>query len=344
MASELPRLTVATLGPEEWDHWPCRQVSPDVTMGRERSPMDTDTTTNTSLSTAPTTQTGLVVIALGDSALLRPGEPFDAAVHRANIKVAAEAIAGIAKDHRVVVIHGNALQLGPLTDHSEAAGDGDPLGSLLDEELGLHIPRERLASLVTQVVVDPDDPAFEHPTEFVGPGYDARDGRFIAHERGWTVAPDGARWRRVIPSPQPKGIVEINTIRILVDHDVVVTCNGGGGIPVAPDGAGRHQGVEAVIDSDLSASLLATLLDADALVLLTDVDAVYVGWGAPHQRAVRQTTPTELRSLELPADSMRPKAEAVCRFVEAGGRIGGIGPVDRATAIVRGEAGTIVRG
>ncbi len=299
----------------------------------------------------------LTVVALGGNALLRRGEPLDAAVQRANIKIAAEAVAKIATDHRVVLTHGNGPQVGLLALQNEAYTEVDayPLdvldaesegmvGYLLEQELGRHLPRERLATLLTQVIVDPDDPAFANPTKFVGPVYDARDARFLAHERGWAVAPDGPHWRRVVPSPEPKRIVEINTIRILVDHDVTVTCNGGGGIPVAPDGAGGLRGVEAVIDKDLSASLLATELDADALVLLTDVDAVYAGWGTTNQRAIRDTTPAELRSLELPAGSMGPKVEAVCRFVEAGGRLGAIGALHQAADILRGEAGTVVRG
>jgi carbamate kinase len=298
----------------------------------------------------------LTVVALGGNALLRRGEPLDAAVQRANIKVAAEAVAEIARDHRVVLTHGNGPQVGLLALQNEAyteveaypldvldAESEGMVGYLLEQELGRHLPRQRLATLLTQVLVDPDDPAFANPTKFVGPVYDARDARFLAHERGWTVAPDGPHWRRVVPSPEPKSIVEIDTIRILVDHGVTVTCSGGGGIPVASDGAGGLRGVEAVIDKDLSASLLATTLGADALVLLTDVDAVYDRWGTPEQAPIRAATPTELRSLGLPAGSMGPKVEAVCRFVEAGGRFGAIGALDQAADIVRGEAGTVVR-
>jgi carbamate kinase len=299
----------------------------------------------------------LVVVALGGNALLRRGERLDAAVQRANVKTAAEAIAELARDHRVVLTHGNGPQVGLLSLQNDAYEEVDayPLdvldaesegmvGYVIEQELGRHLPPERLATLLTQIVVDPDDPAFAHPTKFVGPVYDADEARSLAAERGWTVAPDGPHWRRVVPSPEPKRIVEIQTIRILVDHDVTVTCAGGGGIPVAPDGLGGLRGVEAVIDKDLSASLLATALDADALVLLTDVDAVYTAWATPHQEAIHQTTAAELRSLDLPPGSMGPKVEAVCRFVENGGRLAAIGALDQAAAIVRGEAGTSVRG
>jgi carbamate kinase len=218
------------------------------------------------------------------------------------------------------------------------------VGYLLEQELGRHLRQDRLATLLTQVIVDPGDVAFSHPTKFVGPGYEPRDARFLAHERGWTVAPDGERWRRVVPSPEPKRIVEIDTIRILIEHQIVVTCVGGGGIPVVPDGLGGLVGIEAVIDKDLSAALLATELDADALLLLTDVDAVYAGWGSPRQRPIRDTRPALLRSLELPAGSMGPKVEAACRFVEARGTFAAIGSLSQAPRILAGEAGTMIRG
>jgi carbamate kinase len=299
----------------------------------------------------------LVVVALGGNALLRRGEAMDPAVQRANVKVAAETVAEVARDHRVVLTHGNGPQVGLLALQNEACAEvpAYPLdvldaesegmvGYLLEQELGRHLPRERLATLLTQVIVDPDDVAFANPTKFVGPMYEARDARFLAHERGWAVAPDGDGWRRVVASPEPKAIVELHTIKTLVDHDITVTCVGGGGIPVVPDGAGGLRGIEAVIDKDLAASLLAIELEAEALLLLTDVDAVYVGWGTPDQRPIRSTRPALLRPLDLAAGSIGPKVEAACRFVEAGGPFAAIGALGDAAAILRGEAGTIVRG
>jgi carbamate kinase len=298
----------------------------------------------------------LVVVALGGNALLRRGEPANAEVQRSNVKVAAEAVAEIARDHRVVLTHGNGPQVGLLALQNEAykAVAGYPLdvldaesegmvGYLLEQELGRHLRQDRLATLLTQVIVDPADPAFDHPTKFVGPMYEPRDARFLAHERGWTVAPDGDLWRRVVPSPEPKRIVELDTIRILVEHGITVTCVGGGGIPVVPDGSGGLIGVEAVIDKDLSAALLASALGADALLLLTDVDGVYAGWGTPHQRIIRETRPALLRPLELPAGSMGPKVDAACRFVESGGELAAIGTLSEAAEILAGRAGTIVR-
>jgi len=298
----------------------------------------------------------LVVIALGGHALLRRGEPMDAAIQRANVKVAAEAIAEVARDHRVVLTHGNGPQVGLLALQNEAYTDvkGYPLdvldaetegmvGYLLEQELGRHLPSDRLATLLTQIVVDPDDYAFANPTKFVGPVYEARDARFMAHERGWAIAPDGGQWRRVVPSPEPQRIVELATIQVLVDHGVTVMCAGGGGIPVVPDGHGGLRGIEAVIDKDLSASLLARELHADALLLLTDVEGVYAGWGTSHQRLIRETRPGLLRPLDLAVGSMGPKVDAVCRFVEAGGSLGAIGNLSQAAMVLDGQAGTIVR-
>jgi carbamate kinase len=295
----------------------------------------------------------LVVVALGGNALLRRGEPLDAAVQRANVKVAAEAVAAIADDHRVVVTHGNGPQVGLLALQNEAYTDVAPypldvldaetegmVGYLLEQELGRHLPRERLATLLTQVVVDPDDPAFSNPTKFVGPVYSASEAHLLAHERRWAVAPDGDAWRRVVPSPDPKHVVEIDTIRFLVHQGVTVTCTGGGGIPVVPDGSGGLRGVEAVIDKDLAATVLARELGADALLLLTDVDAVYEAWGTDASHPIGRTTSRLLRGLDLPAGSMGPKVEAICRFTEAGGTFGAIGALDHAAAILRGEAGT----
>jgi carbamate kinase len=298
----------------------------------------------------------LVVIALGGKTLLGGEQPLDASVPKANVKLAAQSVAEVARDHRVVLTHGNGPQVGLLALQDGAGSDvaGSPLDildaesegmvdHLLEQELGRHLPQGRLATLLTQVIVDPGDPAFSHPTTFVGVPYEARDARFLAHERSWVVAPDGEQWRRVVPSPEPQRIVEIDTIRVLVDHGITVTCVGGGGIPVVRDGRGGLRGVEAVIDEDLSASLLASSLGADALLLLTDVDAVHTDWGTPDQRPIHETTPAALRSLDVPAGSMGPKVDAACRFVENGGTVGAIGALPDAANILRGGFGTTVR-
>ena len=297
-----------------------------------------------------------VLVALGGNALLQRGESPDAAVQRANTRVAADAVANLAADHEIVVTHGNGPQVGLLALQNDAytAVSGYPLdildaetegmvGYLIEQELGRHLPRQRLATLLTQVVVDPRDPAFGHPTKPVGRTYDQAEAERLAAEKHWSIAPDGPAWRRVVPSPEPKMIVELDTIRLLLDHGVVVICAGGGGIPVVPDGRGGLIGVEAVIDKDAAASLLATELRMDALLLLTDVDGVYTDWGTPAQARITTATPATLRSLQLPAGSMGPKVEAACRFVEHGGRLAAIGSLRDASALLAGSAGTVVR-
>ena len=296
-----------------------------------------------------------VVVALGGNALLRRGEALDAAAQRANVKIAAEAVAGVAAHHQVVLTHGNGPQVGLLAlqnaaypavapyplDVLDAETEG-MVGYLLEQELGRHLPRERVATLLTQIVVDPTDLAFTHPTKFVGPLYDEPEAHALTHDRGWAMARDGERWRRVVPSPEPVEIVELSTIRLLVDQGVTVICSGGGGIPVTADGAGGLRGVEAVIDKDLAAALLARGLGADALLLLTDVDGVYQDFGTESARLVRRLTVDQVRAMDLPAGSMGPKVDACCRFVEQSGGVAAIGALADAEAVLAGEAGTTI--
>jgi carbamate kinase len=298
-----------------------------------------------------------VVIALGGNALLRRGEPMDVAVQRTNLKRAAVAVAEIAEEHQVVLTHGNGPQVGLLALQNEAYADAPPapldvldaetegmVGYLLEQELGHHLPTRDVATLLTQVVVDPDDPAFRNPTKPIGPVYDVVTARHLGAERGWTLARDGDGWRRVVPSPRPHRIVEIDTIRLLVDHGVLVVCAGGGGIPVVPAGDGGYRGIEAVIDKDLSAAFLASELRADALLLLTDVDAVYEDFGTPVARPLRVTNICHLRGMDAAEGSMKPKIEAVCRFIDWGGSLAAIGALEDAAAMLRGQAGTVIRG
>ena len=204
------------------------------------------------------------------------------------------------------------------------------------------VPGRPAGCLVGQTKVDPDDPAFATPTKFVGPVYQEKEARDLAAERGWTVRRDGAAWRRVVPSPQPLELVELPLIQVLLDSGALVVCAGGGGIPVVADPSGVLRGVEAVVDKDLTAALLARAVDASALLLLTDVDAVIGGFGTPQARPIRHATPGELRARSFPAGSMGPKVEAACRFVEATGQMAAIGRLDAAEALLRREAGTIV--
>jgi carbamate kinase len=297
----------------------------------------------------------LVVAALGGNALMRRGDSLDIEKMRANVRVAASALAPIAREHRLVVTHGNGPQVGLLAMQGEAF-DGIPpypldvlgaetegqIGYLLEQELGNELPGAEIATLLTQVVVSGDDPAFDNPTKFVGPVYDSREQiDEMRRERGWHVARDGAGWRRVVASPEPRQIVELPTIRRLVDFGTIVITAGGGGIPVVIDGTTRS-GVQAVVDKDLTAALLATALEADALLLLTDVDAVYDRWGTPDARPIRCATVAELQTMELPAGSMRPKVDALCRYAQATSRIAAIGALADAPRLLMGQAGTSV--
>jgi carbamate kinase len=197
-------------------------------------------------------------------------------------------------------------------------------------------------TVLTQVVVDPDDPAFQAPTKPIGPVYSEDQAQRLARERGWAIARDGDHFRRVVPSPEPLRIVELSAIRMLVDAGAIVVCTGGGGIPVTMNGAGTLRGVEAVIDKDLAGELLARSLEADLFLMLTDVSAVMRGWGGRDATPIGRTTPSELHALEFANGSMGPKVSAACRFVEATGGTAAIGALADATRIVQGDAGTIV--
>ena len=296
----------------------------------------------------------LVVIALGGNALLRAGERPEVEIQRGNLRAAAAAIGGIARRHSVVVTHGNGPQIGWLALQAESAtGRPDPLdvlgaesealiGYLIEQELAPLLPGRELATLLTQVEVDPDDPAFASPTKPIGPLYDEARARALTAERGWRMADVPGGFRRVVASPEPRRIRELGVIRRLVGAGVIVICAGGGGIPVAATRAGALRGIEAVIDKDLTSALLAAELGADALLLLTDVDAVYEDWPVPAQRPIRRATPAELRARRLPAGSMGPKAEAACRFVERTGGLAAIGALADAARVLAGDTGTTV--
>jgi carbamate kinase len=300
----------------------------------------------------------LVVVALGGNALLRRGEAMTAENQRRNVRVAARALAPVAARHQLVVGHGNGPQVGLLALQAAALGDAgayplDVLGAetegmigyMIEQELGNLLPFGRpFATLLTMVEVDPDDPAFGHPTKFIGPVYSKADADRLAAEEGWVFALDGDRWRRVVPSPQPKRIFEMRPIRWLLAHDTIVIAAGGGGIPTMYEkGADRKLvGVECVIDKDLASELLARELDADAFVMLTDADAVYADWGTSAQRAIRRASPEALASLHFAAGSMGPKVEAACRFASSTGRRAAIGALEDVERILAGEAGTMV--
>jgi carbamate kinase len=298
-----------------------------------------------------------IVTALGGNALLKRGDPLTAENQRANVRLAAERIAAVIPGNEIVVAHGNGPQVGLLALQAEAYRQVKPypldvlgaqteamIGYVIEQELGNLLPEEqRLATLLTMVEVDPEDPAFADPTKFIGPVYSQEEADALATEYGWTVKRDGLHYRRVVPSPQPLRILQIDPIRTLVEHGVVVTCTGGGGIPTVFDEHRKLRGVEAVIDKDLASALLARDLEADLLVIATDVDGVYADWGGPEQRLLEDVTAGQLESMDFPAGSMGPKVEAACGFARRTGNTAVIGSLTRIEEIVAGNAGTRVR-
>jgi carbamate kinase len=299
-----------------------------------------------------------VVVALGGNALLKRGEPMTAENQRANVRSAAPALAAVAKEHELVLSHGNGPQVGLLALQAAAYTEVDAypldilgaqtegmIGYVLEQELGNVMPPDApLATILTMVQVDPRDPAFEDPTKFVGPVYTKPEADALHAAKGWLFKPDGDSWRRVVPSPEPQHIFEIDPIRWLLEHDVVTICAGGGGVPTMflDDAAQTLVGIEAVIDKDLASEMLAREVSADLYVMATDVDAVYADWGTPQQQMVGRTTVDELRQRKFPAGSMGPKVEAACRFVEATGGRAAIGALTQIQQIVDGDAGTQV--
>ena len=296
------------------------------------------------------------MVALGGNALLRNDEALTAENQRQNIKIAAEALAPIAREHELIISHGNGPQVGLLAlqgaayktneayplDILDAETEG-MIGYLIEQELINVLPADRpCATLLTQIEVDPKDPAFFQPTKPIGPVYEETEANKLARERGWSMAQDGENFRRVVASPRPQRIFELGVIELLVNQGVVVICAGGGGIPTVQREDGSLIGVEAVIDKDLASSLLARKLKADALVMLTDVDAVYKAWLEPEARAIHRISPQAIRQFTFAPGSMAPKVEAACEFVEQTGGIAGIGQLKDATRILSGEAGTLI--
>lgn len=297
-----------------------------------------------------------IVIALGGNALLRRGQPMTADNQRSNIRAASERIAEIVEGNEIVVAHGNGPQVGLLALQAAAYVDVpayplDVLGAqteamigyVIEQELGNLLPEEQpLATLLTMVEVDRDDPAFTHPTKPIGPVYPREQAVVLAADAGWSIAPDGDGFRRVVPSPRPKQIFEIRPIRQLLEQGTIVVCAGGGGIPTMFDEHGQLHGVEAVVDKDATSAMLAQQLDADLLVIATDVDGVYLDWGTPQSRRLERATPDELDALGLAEGSMGPKVQAAARFARETGHRAVIGSLDDLAAMVGGRAGTVV--
>jgi carbamate kinase len=277
----------------------------------------------------------LIVAALG-AALLRRGQPLTAAEQREYVRIAARSLAPVALKHRLVVATGNGSQIAP---HDTT------LVAMLEHEIGMLLPFDRsIATVLTTIEVDAKDPAFRNPTTFIGPVFAKDDADRIAAERGWAFGPEGERWRRVLASPEPKRVVELQLIKCLLERStVVVAASAGSGAAVHGQGAERPPtGIECVIDSDLATALLARDLNADRFVLLTDVNAVYIDWGKPTQRAIRRATPEALASTTFATCPMASKIEVACRFVRATGKQAAIGDLSDLGRILAAEAGTTI--
>jgi len=324
----------------------------------EKSSAHEDLRNARSAGTAESGEYMRIVIALGGNALLKRGEPMTADIQRINIRVAAQALSPLVHKHELVLSHGNGPQVGLLAlqaacytrvepyplDVLDAQTEG-MIGYMIEQELRNLLPQDvPFATILTMIEVDPADPAFTNPTKFVGPQYAKIDAERMIADKGWHFRQDGNTWRRVVPSPRPKRIFEIRPIRWLLEQGAIVICTGGGGIPVMyqPEN-GRHLiGVEAVIDKDFASGLLAQELKADLFIMATDVNGVYLDWGTPSARLIRETTPQELKRSVFPAGSMGPKVEAACTFVEETGKPAAIGALADIQAIVAGDAGTKV--
>jgi len=297
-----------------------------------------------------------ILVALGGNALLRRGEPMTAENQRKNVRIAAEALAPLCREHQLVISHGNGPQVGLLALQGAAYAEVSPypldvlgaqtegmIGYMIEQELGNILPFEQpLATILSMVEVDPNDPAFQNPTKPIGPIYTKEAADRLAAEKGWTMAADGDHFRRVVASPRPQRIFQLRPVKWLLDKGCIVICAGGGGIPTMYKPGRQLQGVEAVVDKDLASSLLARELEVDLFIMATDADAVYLDWGQPAQRAIRRASPAALRELAFPAGSMGPKIQAAIEFAEATGKVAAIGALQDLVAISEGKAGTIV--
>ena len=295
-----------------------------------------------------------IVIALGGNALLRRGEKMTAENQRENIRIAAKVLAPIIEKHEVVISHGNGPQVGLLSLQSAAYKEVEEypldilgaqtqgmIGYMIEQELGNHLPVEiPIASILTMVEIDPEDPAFSNPTKPIGPIYDEKEARDLAKLKGWNIKQDGEYWRRVVPSPEPHRIFQLRPIHWLLEKGTVVICAGGGGIPTSYKDNGKLEGVEVVIDKDRASSLLAFELEADLLIMATDTDGVYLDWGSESEKIISKTTPEEISKYSFDKGSMGPKVEAACSFVERSGQRAVIGSLKDIEKMVSGISGT----
>ena len=294
-----------------------------------------------------------IMLSIGGNALLKRGEAMSEATQQKNIAEAVRSMGSILNEHEVLITHGNGPQVGLLALQAEnykdvSAYSLDILGAesqamvgyMLLEALQQAHPNKRFVNIVTRSLVSCDDPAFDNPTKFIGAVYSKERALEMAKWHHWSVKPDGQYWRRVVPSPEPIEVLEAGAIESLMQAGFTVIAAGGGGVPMVRDEAGTLYGVEAVIDKDLAASLLAQALGADLFLIVTDVDAVYTHFGETDARAIYQTTPDELSECFFPAGSMGPKVKAASRFVKRTGHRAAIGSLSEIEGLLLGTKGT----
>ena len=299
-----------------------------------------------------------IVIALGGNALLKRGEPMTAENQRENVKTACAQIARVYDGNQLIITHGNGPQVGLLALQNNAykevpmypldvlgAETAGMIGYMIQQELSNTVPGSAsIATVLTQIQVDPKDPAFQKPSKPVGPVYSKEEADKIAAEKGWTMAPDNDKYRRVVASPKPVNIFGLEPLKTLIDNKYIVVCGGGGGIPTWVDDKGKQHGAEAVIDKDLATALLATLIDADLFVIATDVDGAYLDWGKPEQKRIALAAPDAALAFGFASGSMGPKIEAAANFAKATGKDAVIGALADIEQIVAGKAGTRISG
>lgn len=299
-----------------------------------------------------------IVIALGGNALLKRGEPMTAENQRENVKTACAQIARVYDGNQLIITHGNGPQVGLLALQNNAykevpmypldvlgAETAGMIGYMIQQELSNTVPSSAsIATVLTQIQVDPKDPAFQKPSKPVGPVYSKEEADKIAAEKGWAMAPDNDKYRRVVASPKPVNIFGLEPLKTLIDNKYIVVCGGGGGIPTWVDDNGKQHGAEAVIDKDLATALLATLIDADLFVIATDVDGAYLDWGKPEQKRIALAAPDAALAFGFASGSMGPKIEAAANFATATGKDAVIGALADIEQIVAGKAGTRISG
>ncbi len=294
-----------------------------------------------------------LVIAIGGNALLQRGEVLSAENQERNMQRAANALTKVVEEHEVVLVHGNGPQVGLLALEGEAfkeapafpldvlgAESQGMIGYIIGQVLNNRLPQKRIATLLTRTLVDPNDPAFDNPTKPIGPTYSKCDAETLAQDRGWVISEDGDAYRRVVPSPAPIDVLEFSIIEDLLASGTLVICGGGGGIPVVRGDDNQVSGVEAVVDKDHTAALLARRLRADRLLILTDVDGVYQNWGEAGEAKLDQITVQELEAMSFAQGSMGPKVDAACEFARETGNPALIGALNDADRILAGVNGT----